>query len=115
VLQVAVHAAAIGHAHGDRAGQLGQVGEDQHVDDARPSARGTGVDDADAGVGVRAADDGQVQGPGPGDVGYEEAAAPYQPLVLAPLEALADVAHVRSSRQWGESSPRCLQRSSNRP
>ena len=92
-LQKAAHLAALGQTHGDDAGQLRHVVEGDHVDDAGAGARGGHVDAADPRVSVRAPHHGEVQrirAPHVGDVG---AAALQETLVLAPLEALAHVAH----------------------
>jgi len=94
-LQKAAHLAPLGQAHGDGARQRGHVGEGDDVDHARAGPGGGHVDRGDARVGVRAAHHREVQRVGTAHVGDEGAAAPQQALVLAPLQALAHVAHAR--------------------
>jgi hypothetical protein len=92
------HLAALGEAHRDGARQRGHVREGDDIDDAGAAAGRREVDGADARVRVRAPHERHVQGERAPDVGDVGAPALQEALVLAPLEASADVVHARDNR-----------------
>ena len=97
--QLFVHRPAIGKRHGVDAGQFPQTrrrpvrrGEDS--EHTRQRGRGAGVDTVDLGVGVGAAHKRDPCAAGHLDVVDIVALAAQKPLVFAPPERLADIAHL---------------------